>query len=461
MKVRQGLRFIKSLHSRSYQDIDILKWIGDRRDAIKYEITKVDLDKLNGWNFDKSGISHNSGKFFQIQYLESKMNGNEWYQPIINQPEIGILGFIVKEINGVLHFLVQAKIEPGNINIVQLSPTVQSTKSNFTKVHGGSLTPFVDFFLDSNASILVDQLQSEQGSRFFQKRNRNIIIEVNQNDKLYHENYIWLTLGDIVAMTKHPNTVNMDSRTVISCIHFGSYDFKNFEIGYYMGLSDKSSPWIYSMMRRDVYVKSIPEILSAITNFRFRREVEVKKISFDENKDWIYEDGEIRHKNGLYFDIVGYEIFIENRESSKWSQPMVKPKAEGICCFFAKLIDGVYYLLVQFKDEIGSFDGVEMAPTIQTSAENLETSPYYEAFNKLINSDKVLMDIQQSEEGGRFYQEQNRNIIIDVTEEDDWHGNIPEHSDYIWMTVHQIKTFLQYNNYVNIQTRSIISSLPL
>jgi hypothetical protein len=29
------------------------------------------------------------------------------------------------------------------------------------------------------------------------------------------------------------------------------------------------------------------------------------------------------------------------------------------------------------------------------------------------------------------------------------------------MTVHQIKTFLQYNNYVNIQTRSIISSLPL
>ena len=66
------------------------------------------------------------------------------------------------------------------------------------------------------------------------------------------------------------------------------------------------------------------------------------------------------------------------------------------------------------------------------------------------------MDIMQSEEGGRFYKEQNRNIIIDVTGEE-----IKEDPSYIWMTVHQIKTFLQYNNYVNIQTRSIISSLPL
>jgi oxidase EvaA len=62
----------------------------------------------------------------------------------------------------------------------------------------------------------------------------------------------------------------------------------------------------------------------------------------------------------------------------------------------------------------------------------------------------------QSEEGGRFFNEQNRNIIIDVTLDD-----IKETPGFIWMTLNQIKTFLQYNNYVNIQTRSIISSLPL
>jgi oxidase EvaA len=168
-------------------------------------------------------------------------------------------------------------------------------------------------------------------------------------------------------------------------------------------------------------------------------------------------DGSIVHQENKYFDVIGLDIFIENRESAAWSQPMILPKGEGICCFFAKKIDGVFFLLVQLKDEIGSFDGVEMAPTIQSSVENLENSPFYSIYqDHKSNNERILMDILQSEEGGRFYQEQNRNQIIDVT------GiNLPENSNYIWMTINQIKNFLQYNNYVNIQTRSIISSLPL
>jgi oxidase EvaA len=193
-----------------------------------------------------------------------------------------------------------------------------------------------------------------------------------------------------------------------------------------------------------------------ITEFKFRREFERKKIPLEECEQWKYENGIIKHINDKYFDVVGYNIYIENRESSEWNQPMIRPKEEGICCFFAKNVDGVFYLLVQLKDEIGSFDGVEMAPTIQTSGENLKTGPFYDTYKKLIKTDKVVLDIMQSEEGGRFYKEQNRNIIIDVTNEE-----IAEDPNYIWMTVHQIKTFLQYNNYVNIQTRSIISSLPL
>lgn len=455
MKPRQGLRFLKSLHTRSINDGDILKWIEKRRNSVTYKIRKIDLKKLKGWTFDDKQISHDSGRFFQIKFIKAQLDEFHWDQPIINQPEIGILGFITSEIDGVLKFLVQAKIEPGNINIVQLSPTVQSTKSNFSKVHGGSLTPYVEYFLDQKSLTLVDQLQSEQGSRFYRKRNRNIIIEIQEDiEKL--DDYIWLTLGDIISMTKYPNTVNMDSRTVISCIHYGSFDFENYELSLFLGSDIKFSPWISSMIRRDVYEKSHPEILSIITEFKFRREFERKKIPLLESEQWIYENGIIKHIENKYFDVVGYNIHIENRETSEWNQPMIRPKESGICCFFAKLVDDVFYLLVQLKDEIGSFDGVEMAPTIQTSSENLKTVLFYDIYKKLIKSERVLMDIMQSEEGGRFYKEQNRNIIIDVTEE-----KIVEDSNYIWMSIHQIKTFLQYNNYVNIQTRSIISSLPL
>lgn len=449
--MRQGLKFLKSLYSRSYSDEQIISWINDRRNSIKTTLIETDLKSLNRWNFTDHGLSHDSGKFYQIHLRRITLNGETWEQPIINQPEIGILGFVTTKINGILHFLVQAKIEPGNINAVQLSPTVQATKSNFTKVHGGSLTPFIEYFLDKKSKMLVDQLQSEHGSRFHKKRNRNIIVEIT--DKISNDNYIWLTLGDIISMTKYDNTVNMDTRTVISCIHFGSYLKEAMELS--LLLSSQNNLWLNSLLRRDVYQHSLPEILSKITDFKFKREHSSKLISFNDTKDWFYSEGKIINAKNQFFDVVGYNIHIENRETTNWHQPLIRPKNEGLCCFFVKNINDTYHLLVQLKDEAGSFDGVEMAPTIQLSSENVKSSEFYNLFISKLNTDSVLFDCMQSEEGGRFYQEQNRNMIIEITED------IEVPHNYLWMTVQQIKTFLQYNNYVNIQTRSIIASLPL
>ena len=116
------------------------------------------------------------GKFFSIEGVDINTNFGvkaNWQQPIIHQPEIGILGIITKKINGVLHFLLQAKIEPGNINFVQLSPTLQATKSNYSQVHGGNKPAYLEYFtgsLNVKTVVLIDQLQSEQGARFLMKR---------------------------------------------------------------------------------------------------------------------------------------------------------------------------------------------------------------------------------------------------------------------------------------------------
>jgi len=149
-------------------------------------------------------------------------NLSEWEQPIINQPEIGYLGFITKEFDGILHFLVQAKIEPGNVNNVQLSPTLQATRSNYTQVHNGKAPRYLEYFRDRNrCTVLLDQLQSEQGARFLHKRNRNIIVQTEENVEI-HDDFIWLTLGQIKKLIQYDNLVNMDTRTVISGIPFGS-----------------------------------------------------------------------------------------------------------------------------------------------------------------------------------------------------------------------------------------------
>ena len=61
----------------------------------------------------------------------------------------------------------------------------------------------------------------------------------------------------------------------------------------------------------------------------------------------------------------------------------------------------------------------------------------------------------QSEEGGRFYHEENRNMIIEADE------NLPVEcpQNYIWISLRQIQKFILFNNIFNVQARSLIAAL--
>src|SRR5690606_4706999 len=99
----------------------IIDWLKEQNKKVNVDVTRIAFDKLDLWHLDNLSLRHASGKFFSIDGIKVETNlspVNSWSQPIINQPEIGYLGFITKEFNGVLYFLMQAKIEPGNVNYV-------------------------------------------------------------------------------------------------------------------------------------------------------------------------------------------------------------------------------------------------------------------------------------------------------------------------------------------------------
>jgi oxidase EvaA len=101
---------------------------------------------------------------------------------------------------------------------------------------------------------------------------------------------------------------------------------------------------------------------------------------------------------------------------------------------------------------------MELAPTVQCLTGNVYASERKPPFTDYVLSaakEQILYDVMQSEEGGRFYREQNRNMIVEAG--DDLPQELPEH--YIWMTLQQINHFLEFNNYLNIQARSILSAL--
>ena len=146
-----------------FKDIQaFFTWFEAIKNKVACSIEEIPFSEMKEWEFHPitGNLVHQSGKFFSIEGINVKTNwGNvkEWSQPIINQPEIGLLGIIAKRINGVLHFLMQAKIEPGNINKVQLSPTLQATKSNFMQVHKGNAPTYLNYFLEySKGEVLLD-----------------------------------------------------------------------------------------------------------------------------------------------------------------------------------------------------------------------------------------------------------------------------------------------------------------
>ena len=435
---------------------EVVAWIERRNREVDVRVDEVPFAELKGWHFDEmtGNLVHDSGKFFSIVGIDVRTNtGYEqhWTQPIINQPEVGYLGIICKEFDGVLYFLLQAKIEPGNVNCVQLSPTLQATRSNYTQVHGGKKPAYLEYFQNVKPDqILLDQLQSEQGGRFLRKRNRNIIIRV-EDDIAVGEDFRWLTLGQIKALIRRDNTVNMDTRTVLSGLRLE-------------GDGKCTVPFtadLFASERAKAGLMTLDDILHRLSELKSRYELVVEKIPLKNVKDWTVTPTEIVHKDRKYFRVLGVNVTIENREVAQWGQPIVQPLQEGLCVLFVKKIKGVLHFLLQAKIECGNFDVVEFAPTIQCLTGSWTNPQGYvpEFLNEFLSGaiiDQILFDTKQSEEGGRFYHEQNRNVICLVN---DSVPDVPAEC-FMWLTLGQIKEFLRFNNYLNIQVRSLISALP-
>ncbi len=453
---------IRSLltNNNSFNTTEELKaWILQRNKEVDVNIEQRPFSDLTMWHRNPDGsLHHDSGRFFSIQGIDIVTDYgdiNNWRQPIINQPEVGYLGILCKELEGILYFLMQAKIEPGNKNCVQISPTLQATKSNYSRVHDGKAPNYLEYFINAKPEdIILDQLQSEQGARFLRKRNRNIIIKVNENIEVLPD-FRWMTLGQIKELMQYDNLVNMDTRTVLSGLKISDYLSPLDNLN---GLSEFGKAMILSSITNHEYI-STTDHLSWLTNLKSKYDLTVTQCPIDNMPGWHNNDLEIAREDGKYFKIIGVNVTISNREVASWCQPLVQPMQEGICAFIIKKIDGVYHFLVQAKLECGNFDVMELAPTVQclTGAVGQEAHERPEFYDYIINSRKeqIIFDTLQSEEGGRFYHEQNRNLLVEADE----HFPLSLPPRFTWMTLRQIYEFLRFNNYLNIQARSLISAI--
>ncbi|AUS82049.1 NDP-hexose 2,3-dehydratase [Actinoalloteichus sp. AHMU CJ021] len=437
-------------------------WFDGLTQADRTTVTRIALDDLTGWSSDPDtgNIGHASGKFFVVEGLEVNVPGAPvpaWTQPIINQAEIGILGILVKEFDGVLHCLMQAKMEPGNCNGAQLSPTVQATKSNYTKVHQGASVPYLEYFVDTrDHRVLADVLQSEQGSWFYHKRNRNMVVEVDDDVELL-DGFHWATLGQLYQLLHEDNLVNMDARTVMSCLPFSGD-------GLVAALPPTDDEFPSAIARscdgEQGSLHRTKEILGWITDARTRNEVRTTRMPLNEVRDWQRSATTISHDTGLFFNVIAVEVTADNREVRQWTQPMIEPTDTAIVAFLVKRINGVLHLLVHARVEPGYLDVVELAPTVQCAPSNyarMAPSDRPRFLDEVLNArpDRIRFATMLSEEGGRFYHAENRYLIVETDADYD----LSTDPDFRWVTLHQLVGLLRHSHYVNVQARSLIACL--
>jgi len=459
--------FVSSLTKENkFQDFKTFKkWLADHCRPDEFKVEQVPLDEMEKWSLDSDGdrISHESGRFFHIEGIHVKTNFGgvfEWDQPIINQPEIGFLGFITRVFDGTRYFLMQAKMEPGNINTLQISPSLQATKSNFSQVHKGRRPHFLEYFNgEKQVKVLVDHLQSEQGARFFRKRNRNIVVEINEDIELPDE-FCWLTLGEMKSLLREDNILNMDTRSVLSTIPliedevinklepFDLFDLRS-------TLSSYGKRFLKSFISKDS-INTTDKLLSWYTSQMMKWELEVTKKPLTQLNGWKVNKWAIEGDE-RFFSVIGVNVTAGTREQTHWMQPLLKDTHIGLLAFICQEINGVLHFLVHAKVDAGNLDLIELAPTVSCSnyeyVKFIQNRPF---FYDLIfdNSSKIMFDSLQSEEGGRFYEIQNRNMIVEIPET----IKLDLPVNYAWMTLAQMKEFMRYGKF-NIEARSIISGI--
>jgi oxidase EvaA len=421
----------------------IRKWINALKRKSFFGVKNISLEKSSEWSLKKGKISHKSKQFFNIIGLRwVSLNGKALEQPFVDQREIGTLGFILRNKGGVNQLLVQAKVEPGNVGVIQLAPTCQATRSNTERIHGGDAPPFSNYFRPKSKNTAYDKLQSEQGTRFFKKRNRNVLTVLSKNI-FVPASHQWMNVDGFLSLLREDYLINTDSRSVLVSVPWetlvGRIPFSRFPNGFgfeLLGSAGNSSKFLrIGDLKREL--KS-----------RRKKIREPKIVSLDKLRNWKIGKYGIQPKRKGKFRVRQIKIRARGREVSVWDQPIVDSSGEGKIKLICGRKEGILHFLFRASAEPGLFNKVELTPAIV-----VEPGEKHGKKDFRHPRGKIVVECRQSEEGGRFFRDKNLFQIVDIGK------TCRAPNGHFWITLKDIRELLDEEGWLTNEARSAVSLL--
>lgn len=441
----------------------IQQWLADSRLACDMQVREIPRSRSREWILDGDRLRHASGGFFSVVGAGLHTGGERQGhldQPLVDQPEIGILGFLIRTLE-TPQILVQAKPEPGNVGLVQAAPSVQATESNYLRRHRGKATPFLEHFLSpAIANVASESLQSEQGTRFLGKYNCNIVVKAGVDPVAESSAHKWFPVADLLSLLLQDFQVNTDARSVLATVPWrllvtGGVPFERWR-------------------RRDgpgeIFLRSFeaPEERSALSTaniaeglHRLREAAEFTTaiVGLANLTGWTTTDSVIRHDGGGIFEVRHFEIETSDREVPRWDQPLLVSPVEGESVLLCQERRGVPHFLFDARPEIGFREKVQYGPTILHPGGERPIPPARDgqtaALEQAISRSETLLASRQSDEGGRFFRSVSRYRICLIPPDE---AVVPG-ENLSWMTLRQVADLIGRPGFFSNEARSLISMM--
>ncbi|MDC1068555.1 NDP-hexose 2,3-dehydratase family protein [Candidatus Kapabacteria bacterium] len=393
---------------------DLENFLDDTIQLSNFEIELATFEQQDEWQIKDDTISHKTGGFFHLIGLQLK----DKQKLMLYQPQGAFNGLIFTVKKGQVFLLIQARIEPGNSGIGQFGPTIQSTPANYLRLHGGKQTPYLDYFmgLKPNSKLVFNSTQLDLGERYYQKT--KILSYVFVEDELHlHQGMCWVSLNTIQECLFTDNFLNTDLKSML-------------------GIFDWDSLLKPDTKTNDTHIElKIPY---------YKSDCNSKFIGLSELIDWDITNHGIEAQNPKE-DISAklFRVKTLTREKMEWYQPLITFSKKGRFILCYKIIENEYYFLLKYGSEFGIPGQFVFQPSFNFYAEDDDF---------LIDpSWNLIHNIIQSEEGGRFYKNENDYQIFEII------NDLELKQDQSWFSTKQFKRILLTSNLCSIQLRCIAS----
>ncbi|MCA8957504.1 MAG: NDP-hexose 2,3-dehydratase family protein [Planctomycetes bacterium] len=420
------------------------------------------LSASQQWSLRDGAVRHRTGGFFSLVGLRVTARRPELggEQLIILQPETAINGFLLRAHPEGGQLLFQGRVEPGNAGVLQLAPTVQSTEANYKRLHGGKATACLSWFGPTgNGRIVYDELQSEEGTRYYGKYNRNVVVDVGTRAVECPSTFRWYGIDALRRFAVTSNVLNTDSRSVLAGLDWsllapGGVPFAGAAPGSFRAalLASHHAP-------EGCDAHTDAELLAWLTRLRVRVSPRHHVLPLSELTNWEIGDGEIRERSREHgFRARHFQVHALGREVEDWDQPLIDSDGIGSMILVAQQRDGVLRFLAKASHEIGFLEGVQCGASVTIApGERPSEDPVERQLLDSIESGRavVRMGCRQSEEGGRFFHDENDYAVVEL----DPGVELPDAPFYRWLSLAQVHRLVRVPGFFSMEFRGVLALL--